>query len=399
MHRGQKTVLFVVFLAFVLIPNIIPSIEGLQGSQSVLSYGTIRYSFSWLHTSGIFIYNEANVKVDLYTINFHYGGGQGLTLGDIENAKALGFNAFRLHVYWGLIQPYNETLDGIDESIFSSAKAPLYHGLDAVVNWAVQQNMYFIVNLYWSSSWGPPSWAFPGVADETQRFSALISGVASRERTGIVNVWKYIANRYKNVPNVIFEFLNEPTVSDETLAGDSYRVFNEEIISAVESVETNSHLKIVELVCAGTAYVEALDTAVDINKPNVLWATHRYTPMYDWDLNADYYHGSFTWHGQYFPEGWGNGTLYVAWRIIRCAERIHGWNKPWIDTEFSRNVTQTYWKEWFEVVLETKATYNVTGWALWCYCSDTEAERGWNIKDPTTQQMIMSQISSYMVQT
>jgi len=395
------TLLCALFLGLTLFLNVILPISGLQVvSQSISSAGTINYpsvGISWLHTSGIYIYNDDGRKVNLYCINFHYGGGQGLTLSDIQLTKALGFNAFRLHVYWGLIQPFNETSQGIDLTYFTTGKAPLNRGLDEVVNWAVQENMFFIINLAWTQTWGPPSWAFSGISDDGQRCEVLISNAASKERTGIINTWKFIAERYKNVPNVLFEFLNEPYVSDVSLAGNAYKSFNEQIISAIESVETQSHLKIIELLVSSPTYEEVIDTAVDVNKANVLWATHRYNPMTDWDPNGSYYHGSFTWHGQYFSAGWGNGTTYVAWRIIRCAEKIHSWNKPWINTEFGKVITQTNWQVWFDVVLRTKAEYNVTGWALWCYCHDPNAEAGWNINDQPTRQQIMSQISPYMV--
>jgi hypothetical protein len=394
----KKILSYGLFLSSTLFLSTVPLILGLQGSQSISSYGTIGYAVSWLHTSGIFIYNEAGQRINLYCINFHYGGGQGLTLSDIETIKALGFNGFRLGVYWGLIQPYNETSEGIDTSYFTTATVPLNHGLDDVVNWAVQEDMYFIINLCWTDTWQPPNWGFPGITSDGQRFSALINRTASKERAGMINTWKYIANRYKDVPNIIFELLNEPWVSDQLLAGNDYKIFNEDIISAIESVETNSHLKIVELLTSDPTYEEIIDTAVDISKPNVLWATHRYSPMYDWDPDGSYYHGSFTWHGQYFPAGWGNGTTYVAWRIIRCAEKIHTWNKPWINTEFSKFITQAYWKDWFNSVLSTKAEYKVTGWTLHCYCSDPNSEPGWNIKDPATQQEIMNVISPYMTQ-
>jgi len=368
------------------------------GSQSISTYGTSAYDVSWLHTSGIYIYNEADQKIDLRTINFNYGAGQGLTLSDIQKVKALGFNTFRLIIYWRTIQPYNETSAGIDKLYFTTAKAPLRHGLDEVVNWAVQENLYIIISLCWTSTWGPPPWAFPGVSDDTQRYASLINGTASRERAGIVNTWKYIANRYKAVPNVLFELLNEPFLwgKDKSLAGNDYKTFNEEIIAAIESVETRSHLKLVQLIMNNDGWIEIIDTAVDISKSsNVVWTNHYYSPMNNWDPNGKYWHESFTWHGQYFPQGWGNGTTFVAWRLIRVANRIHSWNKPWIITEFGKYVTQTYWKDWFNTVLRTQAEYNAAAWALWCYCSDPNFQAGWNINNPTTQQKIIGCLSAY----
>jgi hypothetical protein len=192
--------------------------------------------------------------------------------------------------------------------------------------------------------------------------------------------------------------LNEPYVSDRTLAGNPYKTFNEQIISAIESVETHSHLKIVELL-NDAGWMEILDYALDLNKQNVLWATHNYAPMYDWNPDGSYYVDSaFTWNGQYYPAGWSNATIYTAWRIIVRAEKIHSWNKPWINTEFSKVTTQTGWQIWYNTVLSVFAQYNITGWTFHCYSSAPSKEGGWNINDPATQQAIMNVIRPFMVQ-
>jgi hypothetical protein len=353
----------------------------------------------WLHTSGQNIYDSNGKKVILYTIFMQYAQGSGVTLSDIQKMKASGFNTIKLNVHWGLIQPYNETLKGIDQSYFTTAKSPLRNGMDTVVGWAVQENMYVILNLCWTEYFLPPAWAFPGMTDSEQMFTGLISGSSAKARTGMVNTWQYIANRYRDVPNVIFEIpLNEPWVSNKLLGGNDYKVFNEQIISAIESVEAKSHLKIIQLL-NDAGWTEILDDAGDVNKQNVLWSSHCYYPMSNWDLNGRYWiDQSFTWNGKIIPQGWGNATTYVAWRLIRLADKIHGWNKPWINTEFSKIVTQTAWDVWFRAVLQTEADYNITGWALFCYSSNPNVETGRNIGNPTTGQQIMTVVAPYMVQ-
>ena len=322
----------------------------------------------------------------------------GVTLSDIQKVKAMGFNAIRLAIYWGLFEPNNEYLNSIDQSYFTTAKSPLQAGIDTVVNWAAQNNMYVILTLGWSEYYPPPTWAFPGITDSGQMNTGLISGSSARERTGYINLWQCIANHYSNTANVIFEFMNEPWVYDKTLAGTAYQTFNGQIISAMESVETQSHLKIIPLLF-DSGWTEILDEAVDVNKPNVLWSSHPYYPATGWNPNGSaYIDQSFTWNGQVIPQGWGTQTQYLAYRLIRLANKIHSWNQPWITTEFGKPVTQTAWDVWFKTELQVEADNNITGWALFCYTHDPNKDPGYNICNPTTGQQIMTVISPYMVQ-
>ena len=355
------------------------------------------------------VYDASGQRINLYGTNLASGQGQGVTLADIQTVKALGFNTFRLNdVDWGWIQPFNETLKGIDQSFFTTGiskvwgKEPYHRGLDQIVNWGVSENMYIIICLggfqYLVAS---TQVGFSLDTDDTQRYAALINGTAAKERTGIVNTWRYIANRYSDIPNVMFELLNEPAVLDKSLAGSEYKSFNEEIISAIESVETQPHLKLVELLIDNGSWSEITDTATDVSKSNVVWATHHYAP-YDWlnwdpkDPRSIWIEEPFTWHGKNIPAGWGNGTAYVAWRLIRLVDKIHAWNKPWIVTEFGFKVTRAYWEDWYSASLRTMAEYEISGWTFFCYSSDPSTEAGWNIKDPTTQQKIMPALNPYL---
>jgi len=389
---GTTTIL-VLLLAALLTPSSFAQLSSGGGSLQAAA----SHDYLWLHTSGSYIYDQNNQIISLHGANIQFGAGQGFTMSDIDNLKGSGFDTIRMPVYWGLVQPYDESSNGIDQSYFTAPRSPSSApSLDAVVNQALQDDTYVIIILAWTPTWGPPSWAFRGISGDSQRYATLINGTASKERTGIVNTWKYIANRYGNFPNVIFELLNEPNVADTSLAGNSYKAFNEQIISAIESAEIHSHLKMVELLTKTSTWEEILSGSVDINKSNVVWATHHYAPMNNWDPNGRYYHGSFTWQGQNYPEGWGNGTIYVAWRVIQVANQIHSWSKPWMITEFSKDTTQTYWAKWLNVFLSLQAEESAAGWVFHCYAHDPQSESGWNINNPTTQQNIMSYLRPYL---
>lgn len=359
---------------------------------------------SWLHTCGAYICDESGQQVSLTGIDIFSGQGEGITLSDIQKVKALGFNTIRLNdMHWGLIEPFNETLKGIDESWFTTGKTSFYKvSFDQIVNWAVGENMYVIICLGLGGQvyHKPPGWAFPGFPTGTtdkewaQKYMAVINGTATREATGIANTWKYIANRYKDIPNVMFELLNEPLTTKTALAGNSYKTFNENVISAIESVETRSHLKLIPLLLNvmnyhGYYWVEITNEAVDVSNSNVVWTSHHYSGVSNWDPNGNYWHDAFTWQGKPLNAGYGNGTVYSAWRIARVAQQIHMWNKPWIVTEFSKKVTETGWQNWYRATINAMKENKIASWSFFDYTSNTTHEVGWNIADPTTQNQIM----------
>jgi hypothetical protein len=393
-------------LLIVTIAVTMSTIEAFAAQTSQIPAG----SASWLHVCGTKICDAQNQPVTLLGVNFTGEDHDGLGLADLQKLKALGFNTIRVMIAWKRLQPYGEGLDGIDTQYFTGTdNFPLLHGLDEVMNWFVSENMYLILTLRAGGDSGTmPSWTFPGMTDESQRETALILNKnATRERTGIMNTWKYIANRYRDVPNLIIELVNEPQVlsngTSYSLIGSSYKTFNEDIISSIESVETESHLKLVEPLIdlgSGDDWNWPMDGAMDVGKANVVWAYHYYFPMSGWDPNGSYYHGSFTWRGRYYGEARGNGTLYVIWRITTICDKLSAWNKPLMVTEFAKDTTQTYWKEWYKLVLQiTSTTYDPSGWILHQYCSDPQYivdNGGWNINNPTVQQEVLPIVMSYL---
>ena len=141
---------------------------------------------SWLHTSGTQIYDESDHLTHLYGVNLASGQGQGVTLADIQTVKALGFNTFRLNdVDWDHVQPFDETSQGIDERFFTTRGYNHYgRGLDEIISWGVNENMYMIICLGWGGL-RVPKWAFPQIPsssymDDTQRYAALINGTAAK---------------------------------------------------------------------------------------------------------------------------------------------------------------------------------------------------------------------------
>lgn len=140
-----------------------------------------------------------------------------------------------------------------------------------------------------------------------------------------------------------------------------------------------------------------MDGAMDVDKANVAWAFHYYQPMTGWDPNGSYWHESFAWRGKYYPQARGNGTIYVIWRITRIYDKLGGWNKPLMVTEFGKDITQTYWKEWYQLVLSTITSYNPPCWIIHEYGRDPQFQAGFNLGNPTFEQSVLPIVMPYFV--
>jgi hypothetical protein len=179
---------------------------------------------------------------------------------------------------------------------------------------------------------------------------------------------------------------------NKELAGNNYKEFNENVISAIESVETKGHLKLIQVLIDVENYkwIDVTDEAVDVAKSNVVWSSHHYAPSKDnWDPNRKYWHDSFMWQGRYFTAGSDNATVYAAWRVARVAQKVHGWNRPWFVTEFAKVVTANSWQAWYTAVTSTMKENQVAAWIFFCYCRDLAHEAGWNLADPATLLQIL----------
>jgi hypothetical protein len=359
---------------------------------------------SWLHTCGTQICDAQNNPITLHGLDLATGDGEGIALSDFQNIQSTGFNAVRFADFWAQIEPTDELYADINTAHFTTGQYPLPSGVgvDQLVNWAVQTNTYFIFLVCWDNYWVPPNWAFPGVSDDATRWAMLFNGTATKEITGLENVWKYIAKRYANVPNVLFEFENEPylTSSTDYLAGSDYANFNIQLISAAESVETAPHLKLVETVYNSTTHWVDYPGTVDIAKTNLVWVMHYYAPMQSYDPNGSYWvEASFTWNGVTIREGWHNGSTYIAGRIIRVANMVHGWSKPLIITEFGKDTSQANWQSWLGTVMQITTQFQVTRWFWQLYGHDASQYPTWNLNTPSVAAAVMPILDPYMTTT
>lgn len=131
--------------------------------------------------------------------------GQPVTTRDmIDDMKALGFDTLRIPVAWTNGINYESGDYTIDERLMNR--------VDEVVNYALDADMYVILNDHWDGSW----WGMFGSATAKTRQKAMDM---------YISMWTQIAERFKNYSDyLIFESANEELgdrLNDQDIAKDS----------------------------------------------------------------------------------------------------------------------------------------------------------------------------------
>ncbi|MBQ4487246.1 MAG: glycoside hydrolase family 5 protein [Oscillospiraceae bacterium] len=135
----------------------------------------------------------------------------------ISGMKAAGFDTVRVPVAW---------TNGMDyESGDYTINPALLDRIGEVIDYAINADMYVIVNDHWDGSW----WGMFGSATEETRQKAMDM---------YISMWTQIGERYKDYPdNLIFESANEELgdrLNDKDVAEDSGT------LSAAECFETTN---------------------------------------------------------------------------------------------------------------------------------------------------------------
>jgi hypothetical protein len=295
----------------------------------------------------------------------------------------MGFNAIRVFIEWGLVQP--DSPNSINTAYFtqaSGASPTIGAGLDYVVNWASALGMYVVICPAWTPSWIPPLWATTLSGSTGLTSGGLNTPVDmlynAGVQSGIFYMYNWMAQHYSSNSNVIFESFNEISTTTDSDA-TAFAAFNNGWISAIESGEgVNSHLKIVELLCnGGDAYNYVLSTPyVSGTHANILLATHDY-PLVDStsDVALD------------FAQTWSSA--------------IHSQNLPWIDTEYSTAGNNDQSPPGYTGVsnaISLMTQYNAVGWGYFCYDSSSSKEGNWNINNPTNSASLLPLLQPAMIQ-
>jgi hypothetical protein len=378
--KTYRIVAVILLLSLFSLSFISPAESTLAISVSISSSGAIALPTSnWLHTSGQNIYYDNGSQVKLYTCVIQDGDGNHIVQSDIQKIKNMGFNVIRLFIEWGTVQPTASSMNTNYFALQTGASSTIGSGVDYIVNWASALGMYTIICPAWTNTWQPPAWATAlsgGVGvnsgDSSTRVNLLYN---TQIQAGINYMYNWIAQRYATNKYVIFESMNEigqepATAADRT----AFANYNNGWISAIESGEgANNHIKIAQLLYDGSGYNYALQTPyINGTHSNIIMATHSY-PLVDSAAST----------ALSFAQTWSNA--------------IHNAGFPWMDTEHSTALGGTFTPN-LAYALSLFNTYNAVGWGYFCYDSNANTERTYNVNNPTDGPQILAVLQPAMIQ-
>ena len=246
-----------------------------------------------LHVSDRQLYDEFGNPVFLTSINCHRNerrkdGGIYWTVDDVKRIKENGGNCVELHAE--LLHDWMPTKDLVDNSYF-------VNWLDNEVSWCEQYGIYYIINLRGfdvTNDWMMtdsflPRWLWEGLYPYTYPPSAseaaqviidfLNTDDPKQEdnRRSWYDVWKFLANRYKNNDHFLMGLMNEPFVTHLTTdtairqrLGRTYYTLMAQTVDAIRSVGSN------HVVFIDHARVGGFEYHVNDPRPNTVIEAHAY---------------------------------------------------------------------------------------------------------------------------
>lgn len=221
----------------------------------------------------------------------------------IKTVKDCGYNTIRIPVSWHNHMSKNTSDFKIDAAWMNRVKE--------VVDWALAENMYVIINLHHDNLTEEQIKSNPGFALSTD------STVQEKSRTYIKRVWEQISETFKNYDEkLIFELLNEPRCVEtgwewgfwENNASKASTYCN--IITNYEQVALNAirasggknafRFVMAPGYCASPDFLSSYKMPKDKVADRLILAAHAYTPTdfclsgtkTDYDTNKSYIENS-----------------------------------------------------------------------------------------------------------
>ncbi len=210
---------------------------------------------------------------------FEMNWGQPMTTADmIKGMKDAGFDTLRIPVAWTNGMNYESGDYTIDERLMSR--------VEEVVNFALDADMYVIVNDHWDGSW----WGMFGAADESVREKGMEL---------YRSMWTQIGTRFKDYSyKLIFESANEELgdrLNDSDVTGskgvltkdecyETANMINSEFVKLIRSLGGNNADRFLLIAGYNTDVALTCDERFkmpeDTAKDKLLLSVHYYTP---WD--------------------------------------------------------------------------------------------------------------------
>ena len=229
---------------------------------------------------------------------------------DVRRIKEAGGNLIEIHL--NPLTRLMPTRNVVNEAYFSN-------WIDKWVEWATQYQIYVILDITgigarwdWEIANSFPKWLWEGLYpqptnkteyDNIMRdFFDLSVAKQDVNREAFINLWKFIANRYKDNPYVMFSIMNEPFCGayfmgpyDSNIAlAQSYSNYMEMIVDAIRSTGAQQIIFINKPYLWDSKWRMAVQP---VNRDNIVWEDHLYVSG---DFNIDQWKSTINMYFQKF---------------------------------------------------------------------------------------------------
>lgn len=287
-----------------------------------------------------YLYDASGNRLFLKSINCHrnerrFGDtfSSYWTIDDIEKLKESGGNCIEIHSELPFYMMPDKSQ--IDESYFTNT-------LDVEVDWCEQHEIYYIINLqgfrtteaYMREKYFLPSWLFEGIfsysypLSQSQANEVVISFLntdstrSDPAREAWLDLWKFIAERYKDNRYFMMGLMNEPGVhisypdtATREKIGRTYYTLMARTVDAIRSAGANQVIFIDHVRCGSYSY------HVNDYRPNTVMEAHcyissgstisafkasvdNYVSHYRVGFNMPLYFGEYGFYSPSKPSGW-----------------------------------------------------------------------------------------------
>ena len=221
--------------------------------------------------------------------------------------------------------------------------------VDVWVDWCTQNQIYCILNIncidaradwalllsmpswLWEGNYATPSYTNKAACDTIIRdFFDLDIAKQDANRAAFITLWKFIANRYKDNPYVIYSIMNEPfwevDIPDETAAihlGQSYSTFMEQVVDAIQSTGSK------QMVFIDFPFLfdhNGHSTVKPVDRENIVWEAHVYGNV--WDPSNETFKGYLDNYVKLFIKEFKKPLFigeYGFGQILRIRENGNNW--------------------------------------------------------------------------
>jgi hypothetical protein len=308
-----------------------------MASQQIQSSGEISYTLQpLLRVNGIYIVDglgnqvklrgvqvdkNERVKKNGTTGDANFPEESWFTENDVKRIKEAGGNLIEIHM-----NPLTSLMpqrNVVNEKYFET-------WIDKWVNWATKYKLYVILDITgigarwdWEIANSFPSWLWEGLYptpttkreydDIIRDFFDLNVSKQDVNREAFINLWKFIARRYKDNPYVMFSIMNEPFCGvyymgpyDSNIAlAKSYSTYMEMIIDAIRGERAQQIIFINKPYLWDSQWRMAVQP---VNRDNIVWEDHLYVSD---DFNIDKWKSTINEYVQKFVIEFGK-PLFIG---------------------------------------------------------------------------------------